>query len=288
MTAQPDFHRATSLEEALALLAEPGPEPTLLAGGTDVFVWIQAGAFEPKRVIDIWGVRPECADIVDDGDGIVVGALCSYSEMIRSPLVQEHLPALWAAAREVGAVQIQNRGTLGGNIGGSSPAGDTLPCLLAYGAEISLASAERTRSVPYADYCVGYRATLRQPDEMITAVRFPKAAAASVHGWYKAGTRLAQAISKTMLAGVGHLDGDGRVANVRIGVGSVAPVPLRLDKVAALVTGKRLDERLLEEARKTAESEITPIDDVRSTAEYRRVVTGNLVVRYLRKLGGLD
>jgi CO/xanthine dehydrogenase FAD-binding subunit len=287
MLAQPEFHRATSLAQALALLAEPGPTPTLLAGGTDVMVWIQAGAFRPERVIDIWGVRPECAGIGDDGDAIAIGALASYSEILASPLVKEHLPALWAASREVGAAQIQSRGTLGGNLGGSSPAGDTLPCLLAYDAEVTLASVAGTRQVPYAEFCTGYRATQRRPDEMITTVRFPKPAAAAVHGWHKAGTRLAQAISKTMLAGVGHLDDAGRVAQVRLGVGSVAPVPLRLDGVAAAVTGRVLDEDVLEEARRLAEAEIRPIDDVRSTADYRRVVTGNLVVRYLRELGGL-
>ena len=114
--------------------------------------------------------------------------------------------------------------------------------------------------------------------------RFVKAPDGAVHRWYKAGTRLAQAISKTMLAGVGHTGQDGRVARVRIGVGSVAPVPLRLDRVAEAVEGETITHALLEEARRVAHDEISPIDDVRSTADYRRIVTGNLVVRFLREL----
>ncbi|MCA9562612.1 MAG: xanthine dehydrogenase family protein subunit M [Myxococcales bacterium] len=278
-----EFHRATSLGQALELLSQEGPTPTIIAGGTDVMVWKNAGNFHPERVIDVWGVRPQCAGIVDHGDSIGVGAIASYAEIIRNPLVQEHLPVLVEAASEVGAVQIQNRGTLGGNIGGSSPAGDTLPVLLAYDASVVLASKEGTREIPYRDYCTGYRQTVRKSHEMITEVRFPKPSEGTSGSWFKAGTRLAQAISKVMLAGVGEVR-DGRFEWVRMGIGSVAPVPLLLDQVSGAVSGQAVSDETLEAARKAAHAQVAPIDDVRSNAEYRRAVAGNMVVRFLRTL----
>ena len=143
MTEIERFDRATSLEQALSLLAEPGPEPTLLAGGTDVLVWLKAGGFGVSRVIDIWAMRPECAKIEDDGDAVSIGALASYSEIIRSEIVQRELPMLATACGEIGAVQIQNRGTMGGNIGGSSPAG-----ALAYAFRASSSRSSPVRDSP--------------------------------------------------------------------------------------------------------------------------------------------
>jgi len=278
------FERAESLDHALSLLARPGPEATLLAGGTDVMVWIQSGRFNPERVVEIWGIRPECAAITEDEASVTVGALATYSEIIASRAVADHLPILLEACREIGATQIQNRGTMGGNIGGSSPAGDTLPVLLAYDATIILRSATGRREVPYADFCTGYRETAREPDELITEIRIPKPPAGTTQRWYKAGTRLAQAISKVMIGGVCRLDGEGRVAECRIGAGSIAAVPLLLETTAAAVTGRPIDEETIELGRTTAMAEVVPIDDVRSTAEYRRLVSGNLVARLLREV----
>lgn len=286
MSSLPTFERADTLEHALQRLTEAGPPWTLLAGGTDIMVWMKEGQFKPDRVLDLWGIRKECNAIEDRGDVLSVGALATYSEIIASPLAQEHLPVLVEASKEVGAVQIQNRGTIGGNIGGSSPAGDTLPVLLAYDASVVLRSARGTRSVPYRQYCTGYRTTARKDDEIIVEILFPKPSSAATQRWYKAGTRLALAISKVMVAAVGETDDDGRVTSLAIGVGSVAPVPVLLDSVTVELQGKVLDERLVELARKKAERDITPIDDIRSTAQYRRSVTGNLVARFLSELRG--
>lgn len=278
-----NYHAPKTLSEALDLLAQPGPEATLLAGGTDVMVWIQSGSFEPDRVIDIWGLRPECAQVEDRGDSIAIGALATYSEILDSDLVQRHLPAFAEACSEIGARQIQNRGTMGGNIGGSSPAGDTLPCLLAYDAQISLASASGTRTVAYESYCTGYRQTEKRPDELIAEVIFPKPTAGTKHYWCKAGTRLAQSISKVMVAATGAMDGE-RISWVRVAAGSVGPVPLLLHEVNKVVAGRRIDESLLADARRATESAIAPIDDVRSTAHYRNSVTANLVARFLGEI----
>ncbi len=275
-----NYSTPRTLDEALQLLAEKGPEPTLLAGGTDVMVWIQSGSFKPDRVIDIWGLRPECAHVEDRGDTIAIGALATYSEILESATVQAHLPAFAEACAEIGARQIQNRGTMGGNIGGSSPAGDTLPCLLAYDARVVLASTAGTRSVAYENYCTGYRQTEKRADELITEILFPKPTPTTKHYWCKAGTRLAQSISKVMVAGCGEMDGD-RIGWVRVAAGSVGPVPLLLDEVSSVVAGQKLDGDLLADARKAARSGIAPIDDVRSTAQYRSTVAANLVARFL-------
>jgi CO/xanthine dehydrogenase FAD-binding subunit len=285
MSSVSEYYRAEELPEALELLAQHGERATLLAGGTDVMVWIQSDRFVPDVVIDIWNVRPACAAIEDCGDFVRVGALASYAEIIDSAPLRRWHPLLVEAAREIGAAQIQNRGTMGGNVGGSSPAGDTLPVLLAYDAEVELASLAGERAVPYREFCTGYRETARRADEMIVGFRLPKVPDGAVQRWYKVGTRLAQAISKTMLAGVGALDADGCVAWVRIGVGSVAPVPVLCDSVAKAVTGRRLDAQALAEARRRTHDDISPIDDVRSTREYRAKVTENLVARFLSALG---
>ena len=285
MIADITFDKGNNLAHSLQLLAEKGPEVTLLAGGTDVMAWLHAGGFEPKRIIDIWSIRPECAAIVEEDDAVSVGALATFSEIIAADSIQNWFPAFAKGCGEIGATQIQNRGTLGGNIGGSSPAGDTLPLLLAYDAEIVVESVRGARSIPYESYCMGYRSTALQHDEMITGVRLPKPPPGSFHFWKKVGTRAAQSISKVMVAGVGRLV-DDKVVALRIGVGSVAPVPLLLSSVSDLVQGHALDDKLIAQARLTAEAEISPIDDVRSTADYRRIVAGNLVVRFLEELAG--
>jgi CO/xanthine dehydrogenase FAD-binding subunit len=188
--------------------------------------------------------------------------------VIRSPLVRKRLPMLAAAAREVGGVQIQNRGTLGGNVANASPAGDTLPVLAAADAVIVLQSAKETRRVPFTTFYTGYRQTVRRPDELIVGFEIP-----AVRGrqWFrKVGTRAAQAISKVVMAGV---VGD----EPRLALGSVAPTVVRALKTeAALAAGASIDE-----AQRTLAEEIAPIDDIRSTADYRRRVAANLLARML-------
>jgi CO/xanthine dehydrogenase FAD-binding subunit len=297
MIADIPYERAKNLEHALTLLAKKGPTPTLLAGGTDVMVWLESGRFRPERVVDISRLRDDgCAGVTIAEAGtepgaasaeVRIGALTTYRELIGSDVVAQRLPLLHAAAREVGAVQIQTRGTIGGNLGGSSPAGDTLPVLLAYGASVVVQSKKGgERVIPYAEFCTGYRMTALRPAELIVAVRVPVPPEGAVQRWFKAGTRLAQAISKVMVAGWGAVGPDGAVTHLRVAAGSVAPVPLLLDGVAAACVGRPLDDATIAEARAAAEAQVVPIDDVRSTAEYRRTVTGNMVASLLRDLRG--
>jgi len=255
---------AASLDDALRILRDEQRTP--VAGATDLYVALNFGTLEQKRFLDIWPVD-ELRGISERGDTLVLGALATYTSLIRSPLVRARLPMLVEAARQVGGVQIQNRGTIGGNIANGSPAGDSLPVLAAVDAVVVLRSADGERRVPFAAYYAGYRATVMRPDELIVAIEVPP-----VEGrqWFrKVGTRAAQAISKIVLAGV-------RSERPRIALGSVAPTVVRVPETeAALASGAGIDAAV-----KVLASEIKPIDDIRSTAQYRLRVAGNLVRRF--------
>jgi CO/xanthine dehydrogenase FAD-binding subunit len=261
------YLRPGSLAEALHLRALH-PEFALLAGGTD---WMLSRA-RPAGVIDVFGL-PELCRIASAGNTLEIGAACTHTALRRLSA----LPMLARCARDLGAVQIQNRGTLGGNIVTSSPVGDTLPVLLACEAEVLLASAAGVRCMPYEDFCTGYRATALRADELVTAVRVQIPAGRQY--WRKVGTRAAQAISKVMVAGVIRTDADGTVAHVRLAAGAVAATPLRLRAVEAALQGNRVASVV--DALPDLLAGITPIDDIRSTARYRRHVLTGLVREFL-------
>ena len=254
-----------TLAEALRMLRdEAGAVP--LAGATDLYVALNFGTLEPRRFVNLWGLGP-LRRIAMRGNTLSIGALATYTAMIRSRQVQRRLPMLAQAAREVGGMQIQNRGTLGGNIANASPAGDTLPVLAAAEAMVVLRSASGERRVPFAGYYTGYRESLRRPDELITAVEVGPIEGAQ---WFrKVGTRAAQAISKVVMAAV-------RGPAPRIALGSVAPTVIRLSRTERALA----DGAGIEAAAAIAESEIQPIDDLRSTAGYRRRVVANLLRRF--------
>ena len=189
------------------------PELTPIAGCTDVYVGLHFGTLPQRRFLDLWGLE-ELRGISSSATSLRIGALTTYTEIIESKVVQKRVPMLVAASREVGGAQIQNRGTLGGNVANASPAGDTLPVLAAANARIVLRSHAGTRTVPFDAFYTGYRKSVRQPDELIVAIEIPRLE--GTQWWRKVGTRRAQAISKIMMAGV-----RGKV--VRIGVGSVGP-----------------------------------------------------------------
>ena len=251
------YLRPKDLEDAVQLYrTTPGCRP--LAGGTDLMVMLHARTVrpEPQAVLDLWSLA-ELKGVRRVKDMVEIGAAESYTGMIASREVQEHLPALAAAARTIGAAQIQNRGTLGGNLANASPAGDTLPVLLAYDAVV----ATDRRSIPIDQFFTGYRQTALQSDELITAVLFPL----SRHVRFrKVGTRAAQAISKVVMAVSRN--------PVRIAIGSVAEVPLRARRAEAA-----LERGDLEGAVAVVAEDVRPIDDVRSTAAYRRAVTQNVL-----------
>jgi CO/xanthine dehydrogenase FAD-binding subunit len=263
-----------ALPEALALL---GDGATPLAGATDLFVLMNAGHLKPTKFVSLHGVAELGAPARWDGDAYVMSALTSYTEARHDPGVRDRLPLLALAAREVGALQIQNRGTWAGNIANASPAADGVPALLAYDASVELSSTRGARTVTLADYFTGYKTSLRAPDELITRITVTAPPAGARHYWRKVGTRKLQAISKVVAAGVLALDA-GVVTHARLALGSVAPIPLRARNVEAAVTGKAPD---LDAALAALEQDIAPIDDIRSTRDYRMRVARNLVRAWL-------
>ena len=254
-----------SLADALRLLRDDGPL-VAMAGCTDLYVSLNFGTLKDARFLNLW--RLSALRTIEMRGGLLsIGALATHTDLIRSALVRRRVPMLASAAREVGGVQIQNRGTIGGNVANASPAGDTLPVLAAAEATVVLRSAAETRRIPFTQFYTGYRRTVRRADELIVAFEIP-----AIHGrqcFRKVGTRAAQAISKVVVAAVVS-------DRPRIALGSVAPTVVRAMRTeAALAAGASI-----EDAQETLVSEIAPIDDIRSTAEYRRRVAATLLARF--------
>jgi xanthine dehydrogenase small subunit len=269
------YARPRDLDEAFALRAAH-PGWMALAGGTDLMVNAPRRDV-PGGILDLWRL-PGLGGIVRAGDAFAIGAGTTYREIADHPDLRALLSPLTLAAREVGALQIQARATLGGNIGTSSPVGDGLPPLLALDAELELGSVRGRRRVPYAVFCTGYRTTALAADELIVTVHIRLPPPGTRLCWRKVGTRRAQSISKVMGAAAIAIDGDV-IRDARIALGAVADRPIRVPTVEAAVRGQPL-ARAADAARAALASAITPITDVRSTAPYRLDVAANLIARF--------
>jgi OHCU decarboxylase len=270
------------LHTIVSLLAQ---EPGLwlpIAGGTDVMVQYAAGKLPARKLVSIWNL-PELRRIEVTESEIRIGAGCTYTDLRRHEVIGREFPLLGSAARWTGGLANQNRGTIGGNIVNASPAADSLPALLVYDAELILVSVRGERRLPYASFHTGYKKTLLAADELLQAVCLPRRFTGYFCHARKVGARNAQAISKVCIAALGRI-ADRVVDDVRIAMGSVAPVPLRLTETEQTVKGKAIDSELLLLARKAIAAEIRPIDDIRSTARYRAAVAGNLVLEFLNRL----
>ena len=268
----------TSVRQACERL-EAGYRP--LAGGTDVMVLLGSGKLGPRRWVDV-SPLDELRGIDVRPDAIVLGALTTYTDVRRHRVASAELPMLAQAAKETGGIAIQNRGTLGGNLANASPAADSPPALLAYGAEIELVSTQGSRRVPYAAFHTGYKQTAAAPHELIARIFVPRAPRS--HFYRKVGPRRAQAISKVCFAGCVERAGeppDAAVVAIRIALGGVAPVPLRADEVERALLAGEPRARVLA----ALDAAIAPIDDVRSSARYRRRVAANLLGEFLRHAG---
>jgi carbon-monoxide dehydrogenase medium subunit len=283
---EPASESPSGLSEALTLLADRGGTPWRpIAGGTDLMVQIsgEIGA-PPARVLDIWALD-ELRGIAVDGNVISIGALTTYTELRRSPVIAEFVPVLGEAAATIGAAQIQNRGTIGGNAINASPAGDTLPVLLALDAEMVLANDAGERIVAAAEFWPAYRTTARRDDELLVAIRIPIEPARQVR-FRKVGTRRAQAISKVVMALAWRGGERSGWSSVRLALGSVAATTVRASATEAVLEGARPTREVADAAVAVLGAELNPIDDVRSTADYRREVAGRVLRRMLRDEGG--
>jgi len=284
---EPPSESPTRLEAAYALLADASGVPWRpLAGGTDLMVRMTGEIGEPpERVLDIWALD-ELRGITLSADALVIGALTTYTELRHSEVVAESAPALAEAAATIGAAQIQNRGTIGGNIVNASPAGDTLPVLLALSAEMVLGSANGERTVPADDFWPSYRATARRDDELLVRIRIPLVTGRQVR-FRKIGTRRAQAISKVVMALAWRSESDdGPWTDARLALGSVAATTVRAPATESTLEGARPTRETADAAVEALSAELEPIDDVRSTADYRRLVAGRVLHRLIRDAGG--
>ncbi|HVF21743.1 MAG TPA: xanthine dehydrogenase family protein subunit M [Pyrinomonadaceae bacterium] len=268
-----------TLADALALIGnEPGVWKPF-AGGTDLMVLLEAGRLPHRNYVNIWPLN-QLRGIEVTESHVTLGALTTYTDVQAHEVLRVEFPMLCQAASETGGLAIQNRGTLGGNIVNASPAADSPPALLAYGAEIELVSNRGARWLPYDGFHTGYKQMTMLPDELLSRIRLPRNTALLKHYYHKVGTRKAQAISKVCLAATGRVE-NAVMTDVRVALGSVAPIVLRCKQTEDAIRGKALTDETVNNARETLVREITPIDDVRSTVTYRLRVAANLLVHFL-------
>jgi len=282
--AIPNYQLITSasLSEALSLLArEPGVWQ-LFAGGTDLMVLLEAGKLEHKKYLNIWNLT-ELRGIEESGQHITLGALTTYTEVQSNSILLDEFPMLCQAASETGGLAIQNRGTLGGNIVNASPAADSPPALLAYNAELELLSVRGSRWVPYQAFHTGYKQMMMEPDELLARIRLPRLFPDLQHYYRKVGTRKAQAISKVCFAAAARVN-DRTIEHIRIALGSVAPIPIRCVATENVLRDQALGPATIEKAKQQLAQEITPIDDIRSTRDYRLQVSLNVLEDFLLRL----
>ena len=277
-----DIQVAGSLPQALAMLAGQPGHWTPFAGGTDLMVVFNAGQLAATRFLDLSRLA-ELKGIQEEPGWMVLGALTTYTELRECAAVHRLLPNLVSSAQATGALAIQNRGTLGGNLVNASPAADTPPSLLAYGAELELVSARGVRRLPYDRFHLGYKRLDLAPDELLARIRVPKPEPFGFHFYRKVGTRQAQAISKVCLAAYARIEA-GLVAEFRLGLGSVAPVPVRARQAEGVILGRPLAELPSAVAQEALMADIQPIDDIRASAHYRRTVSRNVLAQMLRQL----
>lgn len=278
-SATMEYLRPASAAEALALYAGR-PDALPLAGGTDVMVAWNMGLLNGRAVLDLSRLG-EWSKIRVSTEAARIGALVTHSQIQEHPILAKSFPLLLEACATVGAAQIQNRGTIGGNLANASPAGDSFPALAVYEAVVIAASAKGRRRIPLLELFAGVKKTTLGPGELIEAVELPyPAKKPSASFFRKIGTRSAQAISKTVGAGLLWTAG-GRVSACRLAFGSVAPTVRRLTAVEAFLKGRRLTPALAAEAAALTAKDISPIDDLRSTRAYRLAVTANLVRDFL-------
>jgi len=265
------------MTQILGLLAEGEWRP--FAGGTDLMVLFESGKLARGKYVSLWGLK-ELSGIEVTPDAVTLGALTTYTDVLAHRVLQSEFPLLCRAAAETGGLATQNRGTLGGNIANASPAADSPPALLIYDAQLELISVRGTRQVPYDRFHTGYKRMDLRPDEIIRSLTLPRGRGPWRQTYRKVGTRRAQAISKVCFAAAADMDG-AIVRDIRIALGSVAPVVTRCVRAEDAVRGRRVDAKALETARRALAEDIAPIDDLRSTAEYRLRVAGNLLLQFL-------
>lgn len=270
---------AFSPAEAVRLRAEH-KEAVPFAGGTDIMVSWNMGLLNNKTILDLSRIK-EWRSIKTNKEGVTIGALCTHTDIQKHADIRSRFPLLVKACATVGAAQIQNRGTIGGNIANASPAGDTFPALSVYNAVVNAVSPAGKRKVPFSEIFTGVKKTSLKQDELIESVFIPFLASRPHKQYFrKVGTRSAQAISKVVAAGLVWIKA-GRVEELRFALGSVAPTTKRATSAEAFMRGKHALAPILRDAAELLTQDVSPIDDIRSTREYRLRICENLLNEFL-------
>jgi len=271
-----------SLTAVLDLLsAEPG-KWTPIAGGTELMVAFCAGRLRTPKLVSLWGIADLRAIEIKE-KSVVIGAGVTFLELRRQAAIAAELPLLARAASWIGSIANQSRATVGGNLVNGSPAADSSPALLAYDADIEMISARGTRRIPYSEFHTGYKRNALAADELLYAIHVPRRFGKHTQYLRKVGTRRAMAIAKVALGATALLDND-LIKEIRLGAASLAPYPARLLQTEAALLGRKVTSETMQAARAALLAEVQPIDDIRSTAEYRRRVAANLLDEFLREL----
>jgi CO/xanthine dehydrogenase FAD-binding subunit len=285
MRSRPSDYELIAPGKLASVLELIGGEPggwLPIAGGTEIMVQYGAGKLAAQKLVSIWNL-PELRFIDRTPEELRIGAGCTYTDLRNDPVVNHEFPLLASGASWTGSLANQNRGTLGGNIRNASPAADSLPALLAYDAELLLVSTRGERKLPYLDFHTGYKQTRLMAHELIQAVCLKRKFSGYANFARKVGPRNAQAISKVCMAALAKISGR-RIEDLRIAVGSMAPVPLRLQQTERVLIGCEWNRESARAARRALQSEVAPIDDIRSTSTYRIAVAGNLLEEFLNGL----
>ncbi len=286
MRGNPEAHELLApgnLAAVLALLAESPGEWTPIAGGTELMVAHAAGRLDAKKLVSLWGIA-EMRFIRSEADRFVIGAGATFGDLRAHAELAAELPLIAKAASWIGAIANQNRATIGGNLVNGSPAADSSPAMLAYDTEVELISVRGTRRVAYSAFHTGYKRNVLAPDELMLAIHVPRRFAKHRQYLRKVGPRRAMAIAKVALGATALVE-NGAVNEIRLGAASLAPFPTRLHKAEAALQGRQVTAETIETACSELLAEARPIDDIRSTAEYRRHVAANLLKEFLLELG---
>jgi xanthine dehydrogenase FAD-binding subunit len=267
--------------EELFFLLDRHPEALPMAGGTDLLVGLRRETGRDERPLLLLSHVAELQGVRDAGNEISVGAATPLTRLITDPLVVHHAPLLVRAARSIGGPAVRNMATIGGNIRTASPAGDSLPPLYLLGAEVELASRKGGRRMSIEEFVDGPGRTQLDNREIITRILLPHAACFPFQAFDKVGLRRSLAVAVISFAGMVRLSPDGAVEEARFAWGSVGPTVVRLPGLEAKLTASRLDGDTIRTAAEIARRGVSPIDDIRATADYRRSVAANLLVRFL-------
>ncbi len=272
----------SSLVEAMSCLSESPGKWTPIAGGTDLMVLLESGRLQAGHFLNIVGIEDLKGISVTDSE-VTFGALTTYSQIQDHDVISKEYPVLAQACREVAGIAIQNRGTIGGNIVNASPAADSTPALLVYDATLTLVSIKGERTVKLSEFYKGYKKMDIVEDELLKSISLPRRLKEEISYFRKVGTRKAQAISKVVVAAVAA-KASNKIGEIRVSMGSVAPTTIRCLKAEAVVRGQIVTDELINKACSALDSEIAPIDDIRSSMEFRNQIAVNVFAEFLREL----